>query len=119
MSAAKTKPNLNQIPEEIAKILADFIDSTAGGIPLISGMPTFDPNALLWQYGKHWFVVHFQCATGKCLAVDDLAEGSPTDLYVAGIEEAIKLIRLTESIRQGTDYPHIGLGRMPGTYFVK
>lgn len=98
-----------------AQILAHFIDAVAGDWPLVSVMPQHLGNALLWQYGKHWFVVHFEALTKKYPSEAEFKLGSPTDIYVPSLDAALELIRTTESLRQQNPFPLIRLGLMPGT----
>lgn len=100
-----------------AQRFAIFIDSRAGDCPLVSALPSEVASAVLWQYGNHDFVIYYEKTQRKFPALRLLQKGSPSEISLLSLEEALEFVRLTESIRQKTVYPHIALGRMPGTEF--
>lgn len=100
-----------------AKLLAAFIDTKSGGHPLVSGMPEWLAVGVLWQYSNHDFIVYTDSADRKFPTSAQLDQGSPSSILLSSFEEALEFIRLTESIRQRTEYPHILFGQMPGTVF--
>lgn len=100
-----------------AQRLAEFIDTKAGGHPLVSGMPEEVATGILWQYSNHDFIVYACARAKKFPTPSQLRKGSPSSIFLSSFEEAFEFIRLTECIRQRTEYPHVLFGRMPGTSF--
>lgn len=98
-----------------AQLLANFIDSKAGDYPLISVLPSNLDAGILWQYSSHDFILYYGKAQRKFPCLAQLQRGSPSEISLLSLEEALELVRLTETVRQKTVYPHIALGRMPGT----
>jgi hypothetical protein len=102
-----------------ARMLANFIDSKAGGYPLINGIPDAVGRGVLWQYGDYDFLVYYGGSQRKFPTQSQLKKSSPGNLYFLNLEEALEFIRITEAIRQKTIYPYIQLGRMPRTTFMQ
>lgn len=112
--------NLTQDKELLsqARALANFIDSKAGGYPLINGVPDCVGRGVLWQYGNHDFLVYYDGAPQRLFPTTaQLEKNSPSRIYLISLEETLEFIRLTEAIRQKTIYPYMHLGRMPRTTF--
>jgi len=112
-----TESSLQTILLPYAQRFANFIDSRAGDYPLVSALPSDVGLAVLWQYCNHDFVIYFETTKRKFPSVKHLQKGSPSEISLLSLEEAIEFVRLTESIRQKTLYPHVALGRMLGTEF--
>jgi hypothetical protein len=100
-----------------AQLLAAFIDTKAEGHPLVSGMPEKVAAGILWQYSSHDFIIYAGGRAKKFPTPSQLGKGSSSIIVLSSFEEGLEFIRLTESIRQCTEYPHIHFGRMPGTIF--
>lgn len=98
-------------------MLASFIDTKAGDYPLVSGMPADVAQGVLWQYSNHDFIVHYDSSRRKFPTPAQLEKGSPSNIRLVSLEEALEFIQLTESIRQNTVYPNVLFGRMPTTTF--
>lgn len=100
-----------------AQLLANFIDSKAGDYPLISVLPSSLGAGILWQYSSHDFILYYEKAQRRFPSLMQLHKGSPSEISLLSLEDALELVRLTETVRQKTVCPHIALGRMPGTEF--
>lgn len=113
-------PSLKSLPAPsvgVGRIYASCIDGIGGGYPLVSGMPECVANGVLWQYEKHYFIIHCDSESRRYSIELDLTKNSPTELFLKNLEEALEFIRLTESLRQRTDFPLIVFGRMHSTTF--
>ena len=104
---------------EQAKTIATFIDAIAGDFPLISGMPSFMSNGVLWQYDKHDFVIRIGNEHRKFPTQEQIGEGAPSDIFLIDLEDALEFIRITESIRQKTSFPLIKFGKINSACLIE
>lgn len=99
--------------------LASFIDAIAGGHPLVSGLPKNVAVGILWQYGDYDFIIHTSEKKRRFPSPESFLGCRPVcnAIHLLSIEEALRLIEMTEAIRQDTALPMVYLGRMLGTVF--
>ena len=101
---------------QLAQRLAELIDNIGGGYPLLSLLPDDKQAIVLWQYEKHDFVVRCSKRPPPFAILKKRTPGSPTEIQVGSIFDALDLIRQTEKLRQeNSEFPYVRLGLMPGT----
>lgn len=100
----------------VAQELAAFADFVSGGYPLVSMADDDEGFVILLQYERHDFVVRCLDECGPARIIGGLVPGVPTQILASSVRDGFALILRTEQIRQnGTEFPLICLGRMPGT----
>jgi hypothetical protein len=100
---------------ELATALSALIDGVSGGYPLVSvlvgrngGVPLY-----LWQYAKHDFHLYIDRNLNGHFLIE--RTNLPCEIILPSEEDALELVRLTESIRQKSDWPIVRLGALPTT----
>lgn len=101
------------ILQNAAIALAAYIDRHTGDYPLVEFAPRSE-EWLLWEYSKNSILVrfgqnHFELPCSASLA----AQGPHIEIEARTVNDAVQLIKLTESIRQRRPDPYIVLGHMP------
>lgn len=103
------------ILQDAAIALAVHIDRHAGDYPLIEFAPRSE-EWLLWEYSKNSILVRF--GQNRCelpCSASLAAQGPYIEIEARTVNDAVQLIKLTESIRQRRPDPYIVLGHMPAT----
>jgi hypothetical protein len=98
--------------ELTAKNLAEYIDKKTGDFPLVD-FATAEEKFLTWEYANSSIRIRFG---GRVkLPWRRIIAPSTTfiDITLPSADEAFRLIKMTEAIRQGTGHPYIILGKMP------
>lgn len=95
-----------------AAVLASYIDECVGDYPLVEFSPAGEPW-LVWEYCRISILVRFGSAVNQLPVRGDLASRDGcVEITVRTVHDAIRLIKLTESIRQRRPEPYIVLGHM-------
>ncbi len=107
------KQNFEDQLQTSAIALAEHIDKHAGDYPLVELNPTVE-SSLSWEYSRISIKISFSSSEIVLpLPMRLLPQSTYVEVVLPSAHHALRLVHMTEAIRQNRTDPYIILGRMP------